>query len=454
MTRQRDIGRVLDAWLAPGPTEAPDRILDILADRIAEVPQRRLPRTNERIHQMTPVFKVAAVAALLLAIGLAVGPLAARPDQEIVQSPSPSAVPSSPPTIPVPLQLLQSWVGNYRVVEGLDNATDWALAFDLMSGYFGMGMKSKGKLPARASVDADGHLRLESTRTSEGCTSGQVGVYAWDLSERDTKLTITPVSDECATRADVLSGDFYTRDTCRYPNANFCLGPLDAGTHESVQFDLRGVGEDEIKWRRGAVSYTVPDGWANVEDGNYLLQLSPVASYDDVVAGKKPWGDLIFLHARPAALTTQDMCLPFADTAVGRSVDDLVAFLVNHPALTTSDPTPIIIDGFLGQMLDIDMVPTWTGTCKDWDGGLGTPGVPLWYDANDLHNNPTNQLDSDDGYAGVGGTGEVSDPLRVILLDVGAGDTLLIIVDSEKAAGQAAFVEQAMPIVRELRFPL
>ena len=32
MTRQRDIGRVLDAWLAPGPIEAPDRVLDILAD--------------------------------------------------------------------------------------------------------------------------------------------------------------------------------------------------------------------------------------------------------------------------------------------------------------------------------------------------------------------------------------------------------------------------------------
>ena len=59
MTRQRDIGRVLDSWLAPGPTEAPDRILDILADRIEHVPQRRFPRAQQRFQTMTPpVLKV------------------------------------------------------------------------------------------------------------------------------------------------------------------------------------------------------------------------------------------------------------------------------------------------------------------------------------------------------------------------------------------------------------
>ena len=33
MTRERGIERVLEAWLEPGPTEAPDGVADVLADR-------------------------------------------------------------------------------------------------------------------------------------------------------------------------------------------------------------------------------------------------------------------------------------------------------------------------------------------------------------------------------------------------------------------------------------
>ena len=136
--------------------------------------------------------------------------------------------------------------------------------------------------------------------------------------------------------------------------------------------------------------------------------------------------------------------------------EELIGWLTRHPALDTSTPEEIIVDGFLGQVVDVDIASDWTGTCTEpgWEGT--GPYVPLWFDANDLHNNPTDQLDADDGHYGSGAIpgGATSDPQRVILLDVGAGDTLLIMIDSAEAAGQAAFVEQAMPIVRALTFPL
>ena len=40
MTSERDIERILDLWFADGPTQAPDRVLDVVADRIGRQPQR------------------------------------------------------------------------------------------------------------------------------------------------------------------------------------------------------------------------------------------------------------------------------------------------------------------------------------------------------------------------------------------------------------------------------
>lgn len=48
--------------------------------------------------------------------------------------------------------------------------------------------------------------------------------------------------------------------------------------------------------------------------------------------------------------------------------------------------------------------------------------------------------------------GSMSDPMRIILLDIGGGDTILVMIDSQEAAEQAALVEQAMPILETFRF--
>ena len=53
MTRERDIERVLEAWLEPGPSEMPDRVFEAVLDRIEREPQRRTLPFIRRFHPMT-----------------------------------------------------------------------------------------------------------------------------------------------------------------------------------------------------------------------------------------------------------------------------------------------------------------------------------------------------------------------------------------------------------------
>ena len=48
MNQRRDIERLLDHWFADGPTQAPDRVLDVVADRIERQPQRPAWRLHWR----------------------------------------------------------------------------------------------------------------------------------------------------------------------------------------------------------------------------------------------------------------------------------------------------------------------------------------------------------------------------------------------------------------------
>ena len=67
MTQQRDIERLLDHWFSDGPTEAPDRVIDVVADRIERQPQRPAWRFHLReIHVNTMLRAGIAVAAVVV----------------------------------------------------------------------------------------------------------------------------------------------------------------------------------------------------------------------------------------------------------------------------------------------------------------------------------------------------------------------------------------------------
>ena len=65
MTRERDIEHLLDTWFRDGPTEAPDRIVDAVADRIGRQSQRPAWRLDWRHLHMTSTVKLATALAAI-----------------------------------------------------------------------------------------------------------------------------------------------------------------------------------------------------------------------------------------------------------------------------------------------------------------------------------------------------------------------------------------------------
>jgi hypothetical protein len=68
MTRERDIERLLDTWFRDGPTDAPDRIVGAIADRIGRQSQRPAWRLQGRPF-VNPFAKLAAGLAAVLIVG-------------------------------------------------------------------------------------------------------------------------------------------------------------------------------------------------------------------------------------------------------------------------------------------------------------------------------------------------------------------------------------------------
>ena len=70
MTQPRDIERLLDMWLSDGSSVAPDRVLDVVADRIERQPQRTAWRLDWRHPSMNPFMKAGAAIAAVIVIAL------------------------------------------------------------------------------------------------------------------------------------------------------------------------------------------------------------------------------------------------------------------------------------------------------------------------------------------------------------------------------------------------
>lgn len=95
MTDERSTERLLDAWFADGPSVVPDRVLDVVADRIGR--QRQRPAWHVRswrdFHVITS-SKLVAVLAAVLVIGIIGITLVLRPGGSSVGSPGATAAPS------------------------------------------------------------------------------------------------------------------------------------------------------------------------------------------------------------------------------------------------------------------------------------------------------------------------------------------------------------------------
>jgi hypothetical protein len=90
MNQRSDIDRVLGIWMEDGPSAMPDRIVDVVADRISVQRQRRSWRPLRRL-PMNPLVKLGAAAAAVLVVAVVGWNL-------LPGGSAPGAVPSPTPT--------------------------------------------------------------------------------------------------------------------------------------------------------------------------------------------------------------------------------------------------------------------------------------------------------------------------------------------------------------------
>jgi hypothetical protein len=175
---------------------------------------------------------------------------------------------------------------------------------------------------------------------------------------------------------------------------------------------------------RPAVRLTAPVGWTP-DDGERSFLVNPPA-------GSGVAGRAVGLMSGPFVTFKDPSCGDQAPAAVGTSVTEVVASVAADPRLVVTPPQAVTVGGRSGQMVDISVAPTWTGTC-DWSAGKG--GVLI---VSATTTGPA---------FGIGGTGRD----RYTFLDVD-GRVIAIDVGTPNGTDFDAFVAEAMPIVQSIQF--
>ncbi|MGZ6313155.1 MAG: hypothetical protein ACXWO7_06830 [Candidatus Limnocylindrales bacterium] len=440
MTTERDFDRLARAWLELSPNEAPDRTIDAVLHAIQTTSQVRRPgRWNPRrfpaltrpllVTGATAVIIVALGAALLLGRGPSsnVGAPSGSPSPD--QSPAPSATvaPSQGAGGPLPEQLVHRWIGGTRTVPSIQTGAGTSIKFDATTFEFNQSNSDGHAAMSATASSIDSHtFRLVSTSGDLSCGPAQSGVYGWSLTPDARTLTITAESDACAIRMSAVPGIWHLVG-CKDPKTS-CLGDVAAGTYGSQYIAPRVKAGGSWTPPYAAVTYTVPDGWANSSDWPSTFGLTPSSDYALVPVGSDEGDRSIRLVTQATPESQKTACSGLPDPTVGRTVSAEMTWLRHVPGLITSAPTPITIDGHAGQWLDVRLDPAWKSSCP------GGPGPEVDYLLSGV---------------GIVGTAERQ---RVIVLDLGSGDLIAILADTVKTAPFTAFAAQAMPVIESLTF--
>lgn len=128
---------------------------------------------------------------------------------------------------------------------------------------------------------------------------------------------------------------------------NQCLGPIAAGTYTTNVF-------------KPTLTYSVPDGWANLEDlaGNFLL-LPPGSQLNGVDTNES---DYLGVYSSVAA---PSLCTDAASTTVAHTYEALLDHTVNNPLLKVTNVHDVTIGGLTGTQMDLRMRPGVGDGCAD-----------------------------------------------------------------------------------------
>ena len=111
MNRRSDIDRVMEVWMADGPTAIPDRVVDVVAARIGVQRQRRAWPFQRRTNVTTQIKLIAGLAAALVVAVVGYSLLPRQPGVGgTTPMPSPTPIASaSPSTAPSVGAVLPAW---------------------------------------------------------------------------------------------------------------------------------------------------------------------------------------------------------------------------------------------------------------------------------------------------------------------------------------------------------
>jgi hypothetical protein len=440
MNTDRDFDRISRAWLDLMPDEAPDRVTAAVLQAVETTPQVGRPLAAIRRSFRMNRYSFAAVAVVAIAVvggGLLVSRLATPSVGGPSPSPlvSPTASPSPVTGSPLPAELSGAWLGAHRDLAGVGDESGLALhVSDQGLGISPPNLQSVRILAAEGSMTADRQIRVTTPPADRICGSGDSGTYTWTLSPSGQTLTLTAVADACAARAQAFSGFWWLDDCKRSP----CFGTIDAGTYGSEYFDPR-LGSRTWSPRFGALTFTVPDGWATATDLPNVFSITPSADFArETVNGPDPGAIRevdVFAALRPPAQGAG--CDAKPDDKAPHSVADLVASLKHDRALVVDQQPNTTIGGLPAIVLDVKLAASWTVQCPDagtfaayfagsFGAGSGTSEYTL-------------------GVA----TGERQ---RLMLVDLGQGDIVAIVVDSSSSARFTELIDAATPIIDSFRF--
>jgi hypothetical protein len=184
----------------------------------------------------------------------------------------------------------------------------------------------------------------------------------------------------------------------------------------------------------GAISYTVPSGWAATADWPRDYFLEPADWYAENRGDISAETRGIYVGSHAIALEPGSSCAPGPADEVGRSADAITTWLSEHPALDAVPPVAISIDGVDGAYVDGSMVTSADEVCRS----APTPVVLLF---------------GEDGLQGEGRAWGALEgqPARWILLDLEPERPILIMITARDDLFDDLLAE-AMPIVESFRF--
>jgi hypothetical protein len=230
-----------------------------------------------------------------------------------------------------PEELRHTWVSPLGEVPGFPGQNG-GVALDITATEFSFHDHAPfvSTMNATISVPEAGQIQLESSENSAGCTILDHGTYGWSLSPSGSSLTLSLLSDACAARAGALPGR-WTQVRCLTDQG--CLGDVDAGTFTTPYF-------------MHPLSFTLPDGWADADEGHHDIALQRQADYAadgtlDQASFTRP-----ALKVYPDTLPEKldDACNAVIPADGSRGIDALAAWVASRPGVDATPPASTTVD--------------------------------------------------------------------------------------------------------------